>query len=549
MSYDFINFVSKGSYDMLFLLKPFLGADINNLLKTCTLLYSQYNHFSYYVFNEELTKNYINNIQNNSAYKKQINNMIKHNYQLSLNAIINNDDIYNNFMKLPLYEYNNINITFKLNNNLTWINKLNNIQALILNNINITNDELINLSHIKYIKLDKCNNITDISCLSNVHKLILYHCTGINVISGTFSNKNFEMSFMSITEFNYHNENCESCDINFCNMMVNTLDTFIAKGHFTNLNIKCNSIKVLLECSVNNLTIDNELMSDLKINGCIGAIRLVGTNLTNIDALLNIYKVSILYNKNIENIDALRNSYNVVLFRCPKIKNIDVLRNVNKLLIIKCNKITNFRALHDLHELSLISCNGITDINHLSDNINLKKLVIKQCYKITECTELQGLDHLELTYCKSLVNVSGLKNINTLILDGCGSIPNECLNEMQNIRTFSMKKCKQIIDISKLDVRYSLNVESSRNLININLKNRIYDLNINNCPEVTDVSLLVNKVTKLYINGCSNIMSLMPIINIPLVYFRTNTINCIDKHDYLRIRRPYKQQTNKTIKK
>ena len=244
----------------------------------------------------------------------------------------------------------------------------------ISNNYSIHNTCIKHLGNVHTLNVSHCVNITDegIKHLGNVHTLNVSHCVNIT------------------DEGIKYLGNCHTLDLSFgnnnitdisCLNNVHTLNlrwdeyytTFIPRGLKQLKNICLLNLK-------GNRNITDELLKEF-VN--VHTLNVSGCNITNngIKHLGNIHSLDISTCENItvEGIKYLEKLHTLNLSRCKKIMNEDLkyLSNCHTLDLSYCEKISDkgLKYLTMCHTLILYGCNDITDAG-LKNLVNAKKIYL-----------------------------------------------------------------------------------------------------------------------------------------------------------------------------
>jgi hypothetical protein len=158
--------------------------------------------------------------------------------------------------------------------------------------------------------------------------------------------------------------------------------------------------------------------------------------------------------------------------------------------------------------------------------------------------DLKNIYSINLRYCNNITNLSMLENINTLILNNCFQLTDNCgISKLQHIRklylcatNISNKIIKDMSINSNLLKRIHTLDLSATNITNeiLPLLINIHILYLRECNNITDVSALGNKNSKIYkldLSLCNNIddnSGISTLKNVKILYLR-KCVNITDK--------------------
>jgi hypothetical protein len=242
-------------------------------------------------------------------------------YRCNLNVINHNDCITN----LSIHNCN-------INMNILKFTKLTSLCLIDCNFVNNSNlKELIShLSYLKYLSLNYCNNITDVSCLKHIKFIQLIGCNikyGVEELSNVYS---IDMSYNNFYNFN-SNQN-----------------TYVKLNYTPIINFNFKNLNALELMGNNNITYE-----DTKNFKNIKYLNLSQTDIINIHPIDNLIELSVAECHNLKLIPLIKSLKILNVSYCTNL--IKILSNNLELLNIDgCYKIDNLKDIQSKHTIHYI---------------------------------------------------------------------------------------------------------------------------------------------------------------------------------------------------
>ena len=329
----------------------------------------------------------------------------------------------------------------------------------------------------------------------------------------------------------------EECYNNIYSYSYNFHNNYVSDNILPDVLTNCQNIKILkivgYGLPLNNYNLSK--LDKLHLSDC--------WSLEDISMLGNINDLSI-YNCN--NITILPKEFNckyLLFSHCKFINNDNLnINNTYKLSLLRCNNITDLTRINlsTIKFLIIRICNNLiinkldglehfdiddhncSHINYLGDNI--KKLSIN-CYNLLELPKIKYLEELKINEdCenlnikldsfdylktlkiynnKNLSTLCNIKNISSLVLDGCYNLVN--INSLTNIEHMDL------IDLSGCSINL-VNISPLRNMKTIN------KLNLTGCKSIVDIEPLkdIISINVLVLNSCTSINNFSYLSNIKM---------------------------------
>jgi hypothetical protein len=104
------------------------------------------------------------------------------------------------------------------------------------------------------------------------------------------------------------------------------------------------------------------------------------------------------------------------------ITDVTALRNIRKLSLLSCENLVDISPLRNVFDLNLTDCENIVDVSSLG---NVHKLNLSGCKLIIDVTALSKVYDLNIDFCKRVKNISALDHVSRLSVIGCrgGKLP------------------------------------------------------------------------------------------------------------------------------
>jgi len=149
---------------------------------------------------------------------------------------------------------------------------------------------------------------------------------------------------------------------------------------------------------------------------------------------------------------------------CINVKKIPKLKNVNWLEIIQCKNLVEIENSNELIVLIIIGC---PSINYLPEFKNIKGLKL-QCKNLKKLNPYPSLERLEL-HNESVTTIPEYPNLKTLYLN--------------HVSTVELVGYPELIE---------LNINNSSKIMSIPYYNKLYNLEIQNCPNLISIRSITN---------------------------------------------------------
>jgi hypothetical protein len=161
------------------------------------------------------------------------------------------------------------------------------------------------------------------------------------------------------------------------------------------------------------------------------------------------------------------------------LENYHTLSHLKWVSISYCSSITDVSCFSACESLFFTNCNEITDVSPLQ---NVRTLELSDCDGVAEVSSLGKVYDLNLEKCVNITDVSALKNVHFLNLSYCS---------LKNVHTLYFKAF-QGNDVSGLEHVVCLCLQNSPNVDNITMQLKLRDLDVSNCPMISDFHGLHN---------------------------------------------------------
>lgn len=252
---------------------------------------------------------------------------------------------------------------------------------------------------------------------------------------------------------------------------------------------------------------------------------------------------------NLKDVSPLHAIHHLEIAFCPKVTDISGLGDHYRLKVWQCSyQLTGYHSLLNVPHVALTRCD-ITDLRVLR---NAKSLRLTRCNEILDLTPIASLKEVKLIDCTSIHNLSALRHVPQLSLVQMIIDKNQ-IREMRNraisfyhlqwtVEDYSFLshtrylKIRNATDIPKqinsgsahmLQHLQFLELQSCRDLENVNGLGDIPVLHLKYCPNLRDITAL-GRNKEVAIAICPKVDSVQSLMTVPIVTLRY----CINVTDY-----------------
>ena len=212
------------------------------------------------------------------------------------------------------------------------------------------------------------------------------------------------------------------------------------------------------------------------------------------------------------------------------------MNSLNDLKLVKCRNITDIKYLKNIKIINL----SYTNIEDVSILTNVSKLECRGCLRLKIVFGLKNIIYLDISNNFNLkLNIEDSSKLEYLLYSSSNiysnSIFNNNISSFKNISNINISNCNNIIDISILSNVKELNISKCYNIKDISSLKNVKSLNICYCYGIEDITSLKN-IKYLYAVGCINISKIPKFSkNLNVIYLSTgylidcrNFIDCIN---------------------
>jgi hypothetical protein len=270
------------------------------------------------------------------------------------------------------------------------------------------------LRKLSSLRLDYCPEVRDVSSLGSIFDLTLRDCRGIVDISHLTGNSRLTISKCP---------NIDQKTLRFQNVCYLQTD-LIHHYEESTLLLNCHSLRLEkyqdpTVCTshrfLRSITLSNLINLDLTKFSRLFSVSLcsISSIILDLSPLCSVPVVH-LTDLRISTLSGLGANQAVTITDCHEIADFTALRKVHRVVITSHHGIRNGYGLEDVYELTLSSCLSFIGTSALR---NVKHLYFNDCIELEKLTELEDVSTVSVLFCPSLSSIDGLGHNDKIIMD------------------------------------------------------------------------------------------------------------------------------------
>ncbi len=205
------------------------------------------------------------------------------------------------------------------------------------------------------------------------------------------------------------------------------------------------------------------------------------TVLKDVSTLSHLSKLEISYSAQLEDISPLKNIPNLTFNSCQALSDLSMLCGEKSKVInfILCTRITGIHSLSNFRSVTLSCCPSLEDVSPLHGVYDVS---ISLCRCVKDISGLGGHHRLEISCCSyNLIGYSSLAGVSKVKLVECDISD---LRVLRYAKSVELRNCSRIQDVSPIKNVRRVTVTLNPLIWNIHELNHVYDLSIQEIPEI-----------------------------------------------------------------
>lgn len=283
--------------------------------------------------------------------------------------------------------------------------------------------------------------------------------------------------------------------------------------------------------------------------------------------------------------------YEVILKKCPSLIDVSCLKEVQSLTLEMCHGVSDISPLAKIPSLTIIKCDNVFNtfdslidnqrltamdlprvvsfqafqspkflktnllqgnslelpemkqflankeslhFNGINSNLPsplpplLKTIIIDISFGLNDVSNWGQLYQVELNGCFKLESLQGLSTVTKIEINNCPNLSDISMLGPAGNKTVCFSRCNKIFSFASLNGISRVSIDNCSSFIDANEVNEVKELTLTSCWHLDDISMLGKGVQSLRIYGNRNITSFQGLSNISFIIFDLPSIQTLD---------------------